>query len=172
VRTGIIPTAHNLAAATAPQMNPTRLLMLVTGAAAAAAAPADDLRHCRSLPDAAPRLACYDALPLPAVAPAGPAANKLPIAAPVDSGEAGFGLQDPTRGKVAAVHSSIAGRFEGWRPRSRIRLSNGQVWEVTDDSRAAVWLMDPKVMVRRAALGSFMMEVEGLKEAARVQRVE
>ena len=157
-------------------MNHSRLLMLLTAAAAAATAQANDLRHCRGLLDAAQRLACYDALPLPpggvATAPPPPNPAPAPVALAPGAGEAGFGLQAPARGEVAAVHSSVTGRFEGWGPRSRIRLANGQVWEVTDDSRTSVWLLDPKVVVRRAALGSFLMEVVGLKQAARVQRVE
>jgi hypothetical protein len=176
-------------------MNHPRLLLLLTGLAAAGAAQAQDLRSCRGMTDAAARLAYYDALPLPTAAPAATAATVAPAATvppaapataraavpalgpapgapPADAGEAGFGLLGPARGEVAALRSSVAGRFEGWGPRSRIRLANGQVWEVTDDSTAATWLADPKVVVRRAALGSFLLEVVGLNRTARVKRVE
>ena len=88
------------------------------------------------------------------------------------SPDASFGLLGPARAEAAAIRSSVAGRFEGWGPKSRIRLTNGQIWEVTDGSRVSVWLLDPAVVVSRAALGSFMLEVAGLTQAARVQRVE
>jgi hypothetical protein len=170
-------------------MNPRHLLLLLTAGASAAAAHAQDLRSCRGLPDGAARLACYDALPLPADAAAPPArpavaaaaaasgtrtvaAAPAPGAAQAVSGEAAFGLQGAARGEVEAVRSSVAGRFQGWGPRTRIRLANGQVWEVSDDSTAATWLQNPLVVVRRAALGSFLLEVEGLNRTARVRRVE
>ncbi len=147
-------------------MNLTRLLLLSITATATAAAHSQELRNCRALPETAARLACYDGLPLPATAPP-PAA---PPAAP--SGDAAFGLQGPARGEVAAVSSSVAGRFEGWGAKSRIRLANGQVWEVTDGSSAAAWLLNPQITVRRAALGSYLLEVEGMNGTARVRRVE
>jgi len=161
-------------------MNVTRLLMLSL-TVATVAAHGQDLRSCRAVADAAARLTCYDGLPLPAVAMAPAAASMAPVtvsppvaavASPALAGEATFGQQSTARGEVAAVRSSVAGRFEGWGPRSRIRLANGQVWEVTDGSSAVVWLLNPQITVRRAALGSFVLEVEGLNRAARVRRVE
>lgn len=176
---------------------PRLLLLSVAAFTAAAAAHSQDLSRCRALPDAAARLACYDNLPLPAAALAAPAAPAAPpvrpagaavvpaagaaavpgpsvAAAPatVLAGEAAFGLQGPARGELAAVRSSVAGRFEGWGTRSRIRLVNGQVWEVSDDSNAVTWLFNPQVTVRRALLGSFVLEVESLNRTARVRRVE
>jgi hypothetical protein len=43
--------------------------------------------------------------------------------------------------------------FEGWRPNERIRLANGQVWQIADDSSSLLQRRDPKVTVRRGALG-------------------
>ena len=173
-----------MAAAAATRMNLNRLLLLSI-TALAAGAHAQDLRSCRALQDAPARLGCYDNLPLPAQStlPATRAAAAAPPVAAVTAApaeptpspaglEASFGLQGPARAEAAAVRSNVAGRFDGWGPKSRIRLTNGQIWEVTDGSRVSVWLLDPKVVVRRAALGSFMLEVEGLTQAVRVQRVE
>ena len=160
------------------------------------------LRRCRGLADAAARLACYDALPLAPVAPAAPAAAATPAtpmaAAPTAGGaapvaaaaapkaapvlasmtpaaapapEANFGLENQ-RAAVQAISSSIPGIFEGWDGKSKIRLANGQVWQITDGSTAALYLRDPKVKVERAALGSFRLEIEGTRQAPRVQRVE
>ena len=61
---------------------------------------------------------------------------------------------------------------EGSGPRTRFKLANGQVWQVTDDSSAAYNLLNPQVTVRRAAFGSFVLEIEGANRTPRVRRVE
>lgn len=68
--------------------------------------------------------------------------------------------------------SSLPGLFQGWGPNARLRLANGQVWQVVDGSSAALYLRDPAVTVRRAALGSYLMEIAGTNHAPRVRRVE
>ena len=95
-------------------------------AVAGGALAADDaaLHRCRALADAPARLACYDALPL-AAAPAAPA-----------TGAATFGMET-RQPEVAAITTHIEGRFEGWQPGSRIRLANGQLWQVSDGSTGA-----------------------------------
>jgi hypothetical protein len=135
----------------------------------AATARADDsaLRRCRLLTEAAPRLACYDALPLPAVAPAPVAA---PAAGPAQP-PAAFGLSRKQE-EPKEMASRIPGRFDGWRPGQRFRLENGQLWQVSDDSSAAYDLLDPKVTVRRGALGSFWLDVDGTRHSPRVRRIE
>ena len=133
---------------------------------------ADDgaLRQCRTLADAAARLACYDALPLGALPPA--AATAPAAAVPVLAATAtDFGLPRPDE-KVQEITSTIPGLFDGWGPRSLIRLANGQVWQVTDDSRGVYALRDPKVRVKRASLGSFVLDIEGANLLPRVRRVE
>jgi len=69
------------------------------------------------------------------------------------------------------VSSSINGRFEGWSPRGRIRLANGQVWEVADGSSGTYWLQNPAVTVRRTMFGSFEMDIDGVNQRLRVRRV-
>jgi hypothetical protein len=158
--------------------NPWALIMLLT---ASSATFADDsaLRRCRALADGAARLACYDALPLAAAAGAAlpaavPSADRAAPSAPaarVEDPAATFGLprqQDAQK----EITSRIIGRFEGWRPGERIRLANGQVWQVSDDSSGAYYLLDPKVTVRRGALSSFWLDVDGAKHSPRVRRVE
>jgi hypothetical protein len=128
----------------------------------AAFADTEALRRCRSLVADTARLACYDAIALPATA--APAASS-PAAVPAATQ---FGLpQSQDR-----IESRIEGRFEGWSPRSRIRLANGQVWQVVDDSSGSYWLDRPRAVVRRGAFGSFVMDVEGANVLIRVRRVE
>jgi hypothetical protein len=147
------------------------------------------IKRCRAVQDPAKRLACYDALPLgeaapapatpPAVAPGRaapvpgqPSAALAPKPAP-EGLEARFGLerQTPTV-ELPAIESFIPGPFMGWGPNYRIRLANGQVWQIADDSSRRLDLRDPKVTVRRAALGSFFLDFEGDNRSPRVKRVQ
>ena len=156
---------------------------------------ADDgaVRRCRALIEPAARLACYDAMPLvhaaaasapsPAPSPATlPALSPVPVAAPAAAAAlsaqsagaesaANFGLSRQT-GQTDSIGSRIPGLFEGWKPRDRIRLANGQVWQVTDDSRGVYRLPSPAVTVRRTFFGSFELDIEGVNQLLRVRRVE
>ncbi|MFN0186847.1 MAG: hypothetical protein ACKVQR_23795 [Aquabacterium sp.] len=144
--------------------------------ATAGAQPDDGLRRCRSLADAAARLACYDALAdATAAARAGGAAGAATTAAAtaaasplVQTGQ--FGLEQRTD-ELAFIESSIAGRFEGWGARSMFRLANGQIWQIADDSEAFAMVDNPRVRIRRGALSSYYLEVEGVRRAPRVRRV-
>jgi hypothetical protein len=139
---------------------------------------ADDaaMKRCREIADAQKRLACYDALPLGTTPPAAPAAA-APSAAPaptiMQSLVQRFGFeQRRAREEPESITSTIPGLFEGWGPRSRIRLANGQVWQITDDSSRWARVENPKVTVRRGALGSFFLDIENINPAPRVRRVQ
>jgi hypothetical protein len=152
------------------------LLLLVSTAAVA-----DDagLLRCRAIKDSAARLACYDALVVPAsqgkaaAAPTpAPGSASAPQAKQRETVEQ-FGVPQKDR-EVAleAIESTIPGRFEGWGPRDRIKFANGQVWQIADDSKGYVDKDNPKVRVRRGALGAFYLEVEGTNRSPRVTRVQ
>jgi len=130
---------------------------------------ADDagLLQCRAMKDAAARLACYDGLPVAA------AAGKPAPATPAKATPEQFGLEEKRAAPVlASIDSHIPGRFDGWSPNASIRLANGQVWQVADGSSGAHWIEDPKVRVRRGALGAFYLEIEGTNRSPRVTRVQ
>jgi hypothetical protein len=159
-----------------------RVVLLLSGLLALGAAQADEagLKRCRALADGQARLACYDALPVaapPATAPApttAPPAAPSPVAArppPPPAPPATFGLDKPAAAPET-IASTIPGAFEGWGPRQRFRLANGQVWQVADDSNGVYDLRDPQVTIRRAVLGGFVMEIEGVRRTLRVRRVE
>jgi hypothetical protein len=168
------------------------LLLLISGSVWADTAA---LQNCRAITDARARLACYDAITLPAAnaavpiraatatSPAVPATPAQPTAAPIaraataappaPPAAASFGLTAPAPdAAINKIESSINGLFEGWRPNSRIRLANGQVWQVTDDSARSLDLNNPKVAVRRGALGAFYLEIDGTNFSPRVRRVQ
>lgn len=147
-------------------MKQTLMILALLGAGAAQAADDAALSRCRSMQDAAPRLACYDAIPLGGPAPA--------AAAPARQGPESFGIEQrvATQNRIEEIKSHIPGRFEGWTPDTTIVLANGQMWRITDGSTRRVYLDNPKVTVRRAALGSFTMDIEGEGRAPKVRRVQ
>jgi hypothetical protein len=146
------------------------LLLLFTTVALA-----DDagVLRCRALEESGARLACYDALVVPAAA--APAAPQSPPAgrAPAKAAPEQFGLEyRKPEAVLDAIDSTLPGRFEGWGPNARFTLANGQVWQVTDDSSGVHWIDNPKVRVRRGALGVFYLEIEGTNRSPRVKRLK
>jgi hypothetical protein len=160
---------------------PMRRLALLTLALAAGPAMAQSsqtapsLPGCRAIADAAKRLACYDALPLPTV-PAATSAGATPAAAAAattpDPAKFGFETKAARAMSVESIDSTIEGRFDGWSPKDRIKLANGQVWQIADDSNAVLSVTNPKVTIRRGALGVFYLEFEQSNRTARVRRIE
>lgn len=142
-----------------------RLLALLLLASPLALADPAGIARCRAIAEPAARLACYDALPVPA------ADAKAAAAVPVQTPQQ-FGLENrEVAGYLDKIDSSIAGRFDGWGPNSVFRLANGQSWQVVDGSSGAHWIENPKVLVRRGALGAFFLEIEGTNRSPRVARV-
>ena len=149
-------------------------------AAAGNAAAADDaaLQRCRAMGEAAARLACYDAIPLGA-APA-PRAAPAPSGAPAAAAPAAqpsllsrFGFENRAQPEeLASVESHIPGRFEGWAPMQVIKLANGQAWQVVDGTSRTAWVENPKVVVRRGAMGAFYLEIDRVNPSPRVRRVQ
>lgn len=164
---------------------PRALLIAALAAVLPALADDDGLKRCRAIGDAAARLACYDALPLatapagrgsvPAGRPALPAAPASPAAAAParEPLVASFGMEGRApAAELAAIESHIPGAFEGWSQNTLVRLANGQVWQVVDEGGRRMWLQDPKVRVRRGAMGAFYLEFEAHNYAPRVRRVQ
>jgi hypothetical protein len=161
-------------------MKPLLLLLLSAGPALA---DNNAIMQCREVQDSAKRLACYDAIPAqprsaaaqPAQAPAPVAVAAAPTAAPAApaaKAEQVFGLEEKQKKEIDEIASSIVGKFDGWGPGSMIRLANGQIWRVSDDSGGTmVERENPKVIITRGMLGSFFMEIEGSRGAPKVQRV-
>jgi hypothetical protein len=150
------------------------------------AALADDaaLLKCRQLEDGPVRLACYNAIAIPAVAPVVAAAPGAPavaaapayttVAAPTrDEMAAMFGLEPEIlkSARLSAIETSISGPFDGWVRGQRIRLANGQVWQVVDDTEDVVELNNPKVTVKRGLLGAMFLDIDGAHRNAKVKRV-
>ena len=139
------------------------LLLFISGAALAEDAA---LLRCRDIADASKRLACYDAL-------VGAAGGARADQSQSQQSPEQFGIEGRTsKSELEAIESRIPGHFEGWDPRSRIKLANGQVWQIADDSSRYLYLDNPKVTIRRGLLGAFHLEIEGSMWSARVRRVQ
>jgi hypothetical protein len=155
-------------------------LLFACTALSAGAALADDaaILKCRSLPDTASRLACYDAIPVGAApVAAAPAPASAAAAAPAASPEQGFGLRPVVKKQQdvepSSIRSSVVGRFDGWGPGTIFRLANGQVWKVTDDTDAVLPIVqNPNVEITRGLIGAYFLQVEGHTNSARVARVK
>ena len=157
-------------------------LLLVSGLAIA-----DDAAflRCRSIADGPARLACYDALAVPVAGTVAASANNSlgkATSQPSPSVQSPSAQQKPEQfgleAKVSsntqldAIESHIPGSFEGWSAKSNIKLANGQVWQISDDSSRAHYIDNPKVRIRRGALGSFYLEIQGTNISPRVRRVQ
>lgn len=139
-------------------MRATFLLLLTTSAAFANDAA---ILRCRELSDPSLRLACYDSMAVPAIAGTPP--KQTPDQ---------FGMEHQGfKRELEAIDSHIDGRFDGWGPKDKIQLANGQIWQISDDSRRVLDFMNPKIRVRRGALGAFYLEIEGTNHSPRVKRV-
>jgi hypothetical protein len=126
-------------------------IALSSVAAGPAVAQEAALARCRTITEPMARLACYDAIK--------PAADTI-------------GLPTPeARGDTPNVVTTIAGEFLGWVPNGQITLANGQVWRVIDGSRGVYKLNNPRVEVKRGALGSFNLDIEGTFQSPKVRRV-
>lgn len=157
------------------------LLLFVSGTALA-----DDaaILRCRTVADGAGRLACYNAIPVGAAAPSAAAQAAAGVATPArpqaaaapnrQEMEQSFGIEavrQPAR--LDEIDSHIEGKFDGWRPNQQIKLANGQVWRVVDDSEGITPLLsNPKVKVVRGSLGSMYLEIDGTNRSPKVRRVQ
>ena len=149
------------------------LLLLVSGAALA-----DDaaVLKCRALSEAASRLACYDAMPV-ATAPAAAAPNAGAVRTEAVQPEAKFGLAKaapaPAKEKSPSkIRSTVTGALDGWSPGTRIALANGQVWRVTEGEAVLPRLNNPQVEISRGMFSSYLLQIDGHANTARVERVQ
>jgi len=135
----------------------------------AGVAMADDqaLTRCRASTDPAARLACYDAIPL--------STNRTPVApaaAAPSSPPFGFEERRTDLAGPLSIESSIAGRFDGWQPRTQLKLTNGQVWEISDASQAVYAKENPRVRITRGVSGTFFIAIDGVAQTPRVRRLQ
>lgn len=151
---------------------PIRWLLPLLAAPLIAAAQTDDtaLLRCATQTDTTARLACFDALARQAQQRQSAGLSATAVADTRRESE--FGKPRIDASDIDVLESRIPGRFEGWSPRQRFTLANGQIWQISDDSSSFGNAVDVAVKIRRGAIGSYFMDVEGIRRSPRVRRVE
>lgn len=143
---------------------------------------AEAIAQCAGQNDQLDRLLCYDQFsevagrpvsPAPAPQTAAPAKAPAPAPAAVAnaSPEAAFGLAKPRAETIDTITSPIAKVSKDPYGQWTITLANGQRWRQTE-SRSYKVKSGQLVTIERAALGSFLLSVEGRGGTTRVKRVD
>ncbi len=140
-----------------------RILLLFSISSMALADDAAVLR-CRGIAEAPARLACYDALVVPT-------SEEKARQTEANQREQ-FGLVKSDKTAPEAIESYIPGHFGGWQPGASIRLANGQVWQVNDNSSGVHNIENPKVSIRHGMFSAYYLEIEGTNRSPRVSRVQ
>jgi hypothetical protein len=164
-----------------------RLALLAAALLASPAFAIDDalLAQCAAVADAEARLACYDALArrpaaadrapgsaapdAPSAAAAPPAAAAVPSPAPGD-----FGLPRPRAPEErTGITARIDGPLKEWKPGTRFRLDNGQVWTAVDqESGYYPGIPDnAEVTIKQSFFGAYWMEIKAVGRKVKVKRV-
>ncbi len=87
--------------------------------------------------------------------------------------EADFGLEDKRIAEsIQEIVTRYDGDFSGWSGKTLFRLENGQVWKQAQNGRVSYRASRPQITIKRGALGSFRMAVEGLNRTVRVVRIK
>jgi hypothetical protein len=145
--------------------------------------------RCARLTADSERLACYDAAASWIEAARGTASaeantgvdnsdraeDEKAVAPGAASATRGFGAEQLGRNELDSkeeIHSRFVGEFSGWRGNTRFPLENGQVWQQDEPGRMIYRAENPEVTIRRAAMGTYLLSVEGVRRALRVRRLE
>lgn len=146
---------------------------LITFAMTDALASDEALVRCRGIAENVARLACYDGIVIAPTQTGSASSVSAANAAPPRTTAEQFGLQQKAApNEITAIESAIDGKLDGWQANTRIKLTNGQVWQVADDSSAFCNCDNKKVVVRRGPLGGYGLEIEGTNRSPRVKRVK
>lgn len=77
-----------------------------------------------------------------------------------------FGSSEP-------IKATLVGEFSGFGKGRQYTLDNGQVWEQTDDARAAgVRKQAPAVQITPGLMGVWYLQIDGLNTRAKVRRTK
>lgn len=158
------------------------VLALLAAAPARAQAQLDPaaVQRCRIIPEAAARLACYDAIALPGlgsragwgapVASPTPAAPAAAGATPAPGGE--FGLSRPAPEAAERVISRVVGKVEDFPNGLKLTLENGQVWQLSESATGFYNLQNPQVTITRGLISGYVMAMEGVNATLKVRRLK
>jgi hypothetical protein len=89
---------------------------------------------------------------------------------------AGLGAEQLRQPPVESVEARLIDDFTGWTGRTVFRLDNGQVWQQTRnyirDYKPPRPIPQAKVTISKGLMGSYNLQVEGVRRIVQVKRVE
>lgn len=149
---------------------------------------ANDVKQCITITDDKARLQCYDSifltsetakknekpslneLPLPHQAADKPEPNKPPAE---QANKDWFGMEHKAVSSTPdSLESRAVGSFKRWEKKMKIKLENGQIWEVKSSNSMYYKIDNPKVTIEKGALGAFYMGIEGINRRLKVKRIK
>ena len=69
------------------------------------------------------------------------------------------------------INSRILGVFNGWSGETIFELENGQIWKKSGNGFLSANVNNPKIKIKKGALGSFTLSVEGFNSSIKVKRI-
>jgi hypothetical protein len=160
------------------------LILLAPAAFATSVDLKTQLQSCQQIAEEEQRLSCFDQIvsqldlsvtsdvgSTTAAAAVSSTAEKSAVPQPEEM-KAKFGLKKPNReAQVQEISSLVKSTAFDLRKKLVITLENGQQWRQTDQAQLNIQAGD-RCTVKRGALGSFLLGIEGVNKKIRVRRVE
>ncbi len=157
----------------------------------------EELNRCSSMKRDLQRLACYDKLAgLASSSPIETLSEKSKTSLPkkntdsvvtnwhdkagkltpnstqVSSTSSSFGFSKKDN-EPDSITSTIPGEFMGWKNGDKLKLANGQVWQIKDSSSTLYHkASNPKIIILKGLFGSFRIKLADLNKSVRVVRVK
>ncbi len=128
---------------------------------------ATNLDSCREIKVDAERLACFDRM----VSKTTQDKTSQPSGVWAWIPKNPLGGTKGTGSENLVLVSKIPGEFLGWDKETVFTLDNKQTWRVDESSVGVYRLKDPEIRIETGALGSFFMEIKGVKQKIRVKRI-
>jgi len=83
-----------------------------------------------------------------------------------------FGLEkSPLELGGDSMSATAVGSFGFWNPGQRIELSNGQIWQVTNDTGFYYKVDDPQITIRKGLFSAFYLHIDGISKSLKVKRI-
>lgn len=169
-------------------MKPSSYLMAMLLAPLPLSAHSDSLEieECKRIEDQTQRLDCYDnlfqraAMDQLEISDTEPTVQKSPKVSSDSRRESEaiskFGAEQIEVPPVTFIEARLVGEFNGWTGKTLFTLDNGQVWRQTNnyirDYAPRDPIPAPKVTISKGLLGSYNLQIEGVKRIVQVKRVK
>ncbi|MRX27172.1 hypothetical protein [Kangiella sp. HZ709] len=127
------------------------------------------VQECMDVKDNAKRLACYDSF-----------FKKQSLTLPTENTkkapqktESLFGLEQQIAARQPnQLNFKLQGKFKRWKKGMKLNTAEGQIWLIKGRHNIYYPIEDPKIIIRKGSLGSYLMNIEGLNTTFKVKRVK